>query len=120
MCLGPFNYPLNETFVRCCPPVEGNTASSGQVRFADTPLLSAFAESFPGVVNIIFGRADLASPIMQTGHIEFRFDWQQQVKQRSSANTLSPTAASGAGASKKRNFSDAGHRLAVKECVKGA
>ena len=61
LCLGPYNYPLNETFALLIPAIiMGNTtifkpAKHGVLLIA--PLLEAFKESFPpGVVNIVFGR----------------------------------------------------------------
>ena len=76
LCLGPYNYPLNETFCLLIPAViMGNTtifkpAKHGVLLIA--PLLKAFQESFPpGVVNILFGRGrKIASPIMKTGFID--------------------------------------------------
>jgi glyceraldehyde-3-phosphate dehydrogenase (NADP+) len=74
--LGPYNYPLNETFCLLIPAIiMGNTAifkpaKHGVLLIA--PLLQAFQESFPpGVVNIVFGRGrKIASPIMQTGKVD--------------------------------------------------
>ena len=76
LCLGPYNYPLNETFCLLIPAIiMGNTAifkpaKHGVLLIA--PLLKAFQESFPpGVVNILFGRGrKIASPIMQTGAVD--------------------------------------------------
>ncbi|NBC57781.1 MAG: aldehyde dehydrogenase family protein [Bacteroidetes bacterium] len=76
LCLGPYNYPLNETFALLIPAlIMGNTAIFKPAKFGVlliTPLLEAFQESFPsGVVNVIFGRGRvLASPIMQTGKVD--------------------------------------------------
>jgi len=75
LCLGPYNYPLNETFALLIPAViMGNTAifkpaKHGVLLIA--PLLEAFKKSFPpGVVNIVFGRGrEIATPIMETGKI---------------------------------------------------
>ncbi len=76
LCLGPYNYPLNETFCLLIPAlIMGNTtifkpAKHGVLLI--TPLLKAFQESFPpGVVNILFGRGrKIAAPIMKTGKID--------------------------------------------------
>ena len=76
LCLGPYNYPLNETFALLIPAIiMGNTAifkpaKHGVLLIA--PLLKAFKESFPpGVVNIVFGRGrTIAAPIMKTGEID--------------------------------------------------
>jgi glyceraldehyde-3-phosphate dehydrogenase (NADP+) len=75
LCLGPYNYPLNETFALLIPAIiMGNTAvfkpaKHGVLLIA--PLLEAFKDSFPpGVVNIVFGRGrEIATPIMKTGKI---------------------------------------------------
>ena len=75
LCLGPYNYPLNETFALLIPAIiMGNTAifkpaKHGVLLIA--PLLEAFKKSFPpGVVNIVFGRGrEIATPIMETGKI---------------------------------------------------
>ncbi|TPV35719.1 NADP-dependent glyceraldehyde-3-phosphate dehydrogenase [Paucihalobacter ruber] len=76
LCLGPYNYPLNETFTLLIPAlIMGNTtifkpAKHGVLLLS--PLMEAFKNSFPpGVVNIIFGRGrTLATPIMKTGKID--------------------------------------------------
>jgi glyceraldehyde-3-phosphate dehydrogenase (NADP+) len=76
LCLGPYNYPLNETFALLIPALMmGNTVIFKPAKFGVlliTPLLEAFQSSFPkGAVNIIFGRGRvLASPIMKTGKID--------------------------------------------------
>ncbi|WMI69546.1 NADP-dependent glyceraldehyde-3-phosphate dehydrogenase [Mangrovimonas sp. YM274] len=76
LCLGPYNYPLNETFALLIPAIMmGNTtvfkpAKHGVLLLS--PLLEAFQNSFPkGVVNIIYGRGrTVATPIMETGRID--------------------------------------------------
>ena len=76
LCLGPYNYPLNETFCLLIPAiVMGNTAVFKPAKHGVlliTPLLKAFQECFPpGVVNILFGRGrKIAQPIMKTGHVD--------------------------------------------------
>ena len=76
LCLGPYNYPLNETFCLLIPAIiMGNTAVFKPAKHGVlliTPLLKAFQESFPpGVVNIVFGRGrSIAAPIMKTGIID--------------------------------------------------
>ena len=75
LCLGPYNYPLNETFALLIPAIiMGNTvifkpAKHGVLLIS--PLLEAFKSSFPkGVVNIVYGRGrDVASPIMKSGKV---------------------------------------------------
>lgn len=76
LCLGPYNYPLNETFTLLIPalimgnPVIFKPAKLGVLLIS--PLLEAFQTSFPkGVVNIVYGRGRvIATPIMQSGKID--------------------------------------------------
>lgn len=76
LCLGPYNYPLNETFALLIPAIiMGNTTIFKPAKYGVlliTPLLEAFQTCFPkGVVNVIFGRGRVvASPIMQTGKVD--------------------------------------------------
>ena len=75
LCMGPFNYPLNETFTTLIPAlVMGNTTilkppKHGALLYA--PLLEAFCDSFPpGVVNIIYGEGrKMIPPLMVSGKI---------------------------------------------------
>ena len=75
LCLGPYNYPLNETFSLLIPAIiMGNTvifkpAKHGVLLIS--PLLEAFRSSFPkGVINVVYGRGrDVASPIMASGKV---------------------------------------------------
>lgn len=76
LCMGPFNYPLNETFTTLIPAVVmGNTVlfkppKHGTLLFA--PLLEAFKECFPkGVINTIYGRGMTIIPsLMQSGRVD--------------------------------------------------
>ncbi|MEH6535144.1 MAG: NADP-dependent glyceraldehyde-3-phosphate dehydrogenase [Psychroserpens sp.] len=76
LCLGPYNYPLNETFALLIPAlIMGNTAVFKPAKFGVlllSPLLEAFQNSFPkGVVNIIYGRGrTIATPIMKDGRVD--------------------------------------------------
>jgi glyceraldehyde-3-phosphate dehydrogenase (NADP+) len=76
LCLGPYNYPLNETFALLIPAlIMGNTTIFKPAKLGVlliSPLLEAFQSSFPkGVVNIVYGRGRvLATPIMQSGRID--------------------------------------------------
>jgi glyceraldehyde-3-phosphate dehydrogenase (NADP+) len=75
LCLGPYNYPLNETFCLLIPalimgnPVIFKPAKHGVLLIS--PLLEAFQSCFPkGVINILYGRGrEVASPIMQSGRV---------------------------------------------------
>lgn len=75
LCLGPYNYPLNETFSLLIPalimgnPVIFKPAKHGVLLIS--PLLEAFQSCFPkGVINILYGRGrEVASPIMKSGRV---------------------------------------------------
>ncbi|MDO9553036.1 NADP-dependent glyceraldehyde-3-phosphate dehydrogenase [Rhodonellum sp.] len=75
LCMGPFNYPLNETFTTLIPAlIMGNTILFKPPKHGSLlhyPLLEAFSTCFPkGVVNTIYGRgADIIPPLMQSGRI---------------------------------------------------
>ena len=61
LCLGPYNYPLNETFALLIPALMmGNTAVFKPAKHGVlllSPIIEAFQNSFPeGVVNVIYGR----------------------------------------------------------------
>ncbi|MGJ1360454.1 NADP-dependent glyceraldehyde-3-phosphate dehydrogenase [Sphingobacterium spiritivorum] len=75
LCMGPFNYPLNETFTTLIPAlIMGNTLLFKPPKHGTLlhyPLLEAFRSSFPqGVVNTIYGRGNNIVPgLMQSGKI---------------------------------------------------
>ncbi len=75
LCMGPFNYPLNETFTTLIPAlIMGNTILFKPPKHGTLvhyPLLRAFMESFPkGVVNTVYGRGATVTPgLMQTGEV---------------------------------------------------
>lgn len=76
LSMGPYNYPLNETFTTLIPALlMGNTAvmkppKLGVLIFS--PLLEAFRDCFPpGVVNIVYGEGRVITPpLMATGKID--------------------------------------------------
>jgi glyceraldehyde-3-phosphate dehydrogenase (NADP+) len=76
LCMGPFNYPLNETFTTLIPAlVMGNTVILKPPKFGVLlylPLLEAFRKSFPkGVVNTLYGDgARVVGPLMSSGKID--------------------------------------------------
>lgn len=76
LCLGPYNYPLNETFSLLIPAlIMGNAVIFKPAKYGVlciSPLLEAFRSSFPkGVINIVYGRGrEVASPIMKSGKID--------------------------------------------------
>lgn len=75
LCMGPFNYPLNETFTTLIPAlIMGNTILFKPPKHGTLlhyPLLQAFKEAFPkGVVNTVYGRGAVVTPgLMATGKI---------------------------------------------------
>ncbi len=76
LCLGPFNYPLNETFATLIPALAlGNTAVVKPPRYGVLlfrPLLQLFRELFPpGVVNVVYGEgAEVVTPLLESGGID--------------------------------------------------
>lgn len=76
LCMGPFNYPLNETFTLLIPAlIMGNTVIFKPPRFGvllHRPLLEAFREALPpGVVNAIYGVGRVITPpLMMSGKID--------------------------------------------------
>ena len=76
LSMGPFNYPLNETYTTLIPAlIMGNTVVVKPPKFGTLvhqPLLHAFAECFPpGVVNFIYGPGGrIIEPIMRSGKID--------------------------------------------------
>ena len=76
LCMGPFNYPLNETFTTLIPAlIMGNVImfkppKQGTLLFE--PLLDAFQKAFPkGVINTVYGRGrDVIPGLMQSGKVD--------------------------------------------------
>ncbi len=75
LCMGPYNYPLNETFTTLIPAIlMGNTVVFKPPKYGvllHRPLLEAFRDAFPkGVVNTLYGQGRrIIGPIMKTGKI---------------------------------------------------
>ncbi len=76
LCMGPFNYPLNETYCTLIPSlIMGNTAVFKPPRIGillHQPLLEAFKDSFPpGTVNTVYGMGrELLGPLMASGKVD--------------------------------------------------
>ena len=76
LCMGPFNYPLNETFTTLIPAlIMGNTVLFKPPKHGTLlhyPLLEAFRDSFPaGVINTLYGRGNSIIPqLMESGKID--------------------------------------------------
>lgn len=76
LCMGPFNYPLNETFTTLIPALlMGNSIvfkppKHGVLLYSF--LLEAFRDSFPkGVVNTVYGKGrEVLPPLMSSGRID--------------------------------------------------
>jgi glyceraldehyde-3-phosphate dehydrogenase (NADP+) len=75
LCMGPFNYPLNETFATLIPAlIMGNTVVFKPPKFGVllyVPLLEAFRSAFPkGVINTVYGKgSEIVAPMLNTGKI---------------------------------------------------
>jgi acyl-CoA reductase-like NAD-dependent aldehyde dehydrogenase len=76
LCMGPFNYPLNETYTTLIPAIlMGNTILFKPPKHGTLlhyPMLEAFRTCFPkGVVNTIYGRGNAVVPgLMKSGKID--------------------------------------------------
>jgi glyceraldehyde-3-phosphate dehydrogenase (NADP+) len=76
LCMGPFNYPLNETFTTLIPAlIMGNTVVFKPAKLGVLllrPLLECFRDSFPpGVVNTVYGEGQaVIAPLMQSGRVD--------------------------------------------------
>lgn len=75
LCMGPFNYPLNETFTTLIPAlIMGNVVIFKPPKLGvllHYPLLEAFRDSFPpGVINTVYGDGQqVVGPLMRSGQI---------------------------------------------------
>jgi len=131
LCMGPFNYPLNETFTTLVPAlIMGNTVVAKLPRYGmlcQAPLLRAFADAFPpGVVNVVNGDGRVvAGPLVETGDLAaLAFIGSSRVanvlkKQHPRPNRLRSIL----GLDAKNPalvLADADLDLAVRECVAGA
>lgn len=76
LCMGPFNYPLNETFTTLFPAlIMGNTVVFKPAKYGVLlikPLLEAFRDNFPaGVINIIYGKGrETVGALMESGKVD--------------------------------------------------
>jgi len=76
LCMGPFNYPLNETFTTLIPAlIMGNTVIFKPPKLGvllHKPLLEAFMKAFPpGVVNTVYGDGQkVITPLITSGKID--------------------------------------------------
>ncbi|MFZ7116583.1 MAG: NADP-dependent glyceraldehyde-3-phosphate dehydrogenase [Bacteroidota bacterium] len=76
LCMGPYNYPLNETYCNLIPAlIMGNSVIFKPAKYGvllHHPLLEIFRDSFPkGVINFIYGEgAETSGTLMATGKID--------------------------------------------------
>jgi glyceraldehyde-3-phosphate dehydrogenase (NADP+) len=76
LCMGPYNYPLNETLTTLIPAlIMGNTTVLKPPRHGIlifSPLLEAFRDAFPpGVVNTVYGMGrTVVPPLMSSGKVD--------------------------------------------------
>ena len=76
LCMGPYNYPLNETFTTLIPAlIMGNTVIFKPPKYGvllHHPLLTAFRDAFPaGVVNTVYGDGPtVVGPLMESGKVD--------------------------------------------------
>ncbi|WP_045837353.1 NADP-dependent glyceraldehyde-3-phosphate dehydrogenase [Hyphomicrobium sp. 99] len=131
LCMGPYNYPLNETFATLIPAmIMGNTVvfkppTFGVLLF--NPLLEAFRKAFPpGVINTVYGRgSEIVPALLESGKINvLTLIGSSKVadhlkKMHPKVNRL--RAILGLDAKNAAIvLPDADMNLAVKECVSGA
>lgn len=131
LCMGPFNYPLNETFTTLIPAlIMGNTIifkppKKGVLMLH--PLLKAFKESFPaGVINTIYGEGEVViGPMMKSGLIDvFAFIGSSRVADLLKAQHPHPHHLKSVLGLDAKNpaivLKDADLQNAVRECALGA
>lgn len=131
LCMGPFNYPLNETFTTLIPAlIMGNTTIFKPAKFGTLlfqPLLQAFQESFPkGVVNILYGEGHkVVPPLMSSGAVDV-FAFIGSAKAANSLQKLHPKpnrlrSVLGLGAKNPAIvLKDADMDLTISECLLGS
>lgn len=131
LCMGPFNYPLNETFALAIPSlIMGNSVIIKPPRYGalcTIPLLDAFARSFPpGVINVINGHGPvIIKPIITSGKVSvLGFTGStaaaRQIINQHPANNRLRTILGLEAKNPAFVFADADLDLAVKECINGA
>lgn len=131
LCMGPFNYPLNETYTTLIPAlIMGNTVVSKLPRYgglAQVPLFQAMIDAFPpGVVNVIQGDgATTVGPIMESGDVNvLAFIGTSRVANLLKRQHPNPNRLRSITGLEAKNpavvLADADLEVAVRECVSGA
>jgi glyceraldehyde-3-phosphate dehydrogenase (NADP+) len=131
LCMGPFNYPLNEAYTTLIPALAmGNTVVMKLPKLGmlcNLPLLSHLAAHFPpGVVNVIGGDGrTVISPIIGSGKVDvLAFIGSSRVASIIEKQHPAPYRLTTVLGMDAKNpaivLPDADLDLAVKTCVKGA
>jgi glyceraldehyde-3-phosphate dehydrogenase (NADP+) len=131
LCMGPFNYPLNETFTTLIPAlIMGNPVVVKIARFGQLiwePLLETFRDSFPaGVVNIVNGLGrEIVGPAVQAGKLDvLAFIGTSKVANQIKVSHPQPFRFRSILSLEAKNpaivMEDADLEVAVSECVKGS
>lgn len=131
VCMGPYNYPLNETFALLIPAlIMGNVlifkpAKHGVLLIH--PLLNAFKECFPkGVINVIYGHGkDTIAKLMESGKIDvFSFIGSSKIANVLKKAHPKPNRLRSILGLEAKNpaivLQDADLELAVNECILGS
>lgn len=76
LCMGPYNYPLNETYCSLIPALlMGNSVVFKPAKYGvllHRPLLEVFRDCFPkGVINFIYGEGpETSGALMESGQVD--------------------------------------------------
>lgn len=131
LCMGPYNYPLNETFTTLIPAlIMGNTVIFKPAKFGvllHRPLLEAYRDSFPkGVINTVYGDGKvIIGPLMKSGKVNvLAFIGTSKVADILKKQHPQPHRLRGVLGLEAKNpaiiLPDADLDLTVKECVLGS
>lgn len=131
LCMGPSNYPLNETFTTLIPAlIMGNTIVVKTPRpgtLSLYPLLEAFRDAFPaGVVNTVYGSGRVVTPpLMASGEVNvFAFIGSSLAANRLEKQHPKPNRLRTVYGLEAKNpgiiLPDADLDLTVRECILGA
>ena len=131
LCLGPYNYPMNETFTTLIPAlIMGNVVLLKPPKFGTLlyyPMLEAFRSAFPaGVINTVYGKgSELVPHLMSSGKINVLalIGSSRVADQLKKAHPKSNRLRAVLGLDAKNAaiiLPDADLELAVKECIAGS
>ncbi|HEY1040614.1 MAG TPA: NADP-dependent glyceraldehyde-3-phosphate dehydrogenase [Bacteroidia bacterium] len=131
VCMGPYNYPLNETFALLIPAlIMGNAVIFKPAKHGVLlihPLLNAFKECFPkGVINVIYGSGrETIGKLMESGKIDvFSFIGSSKVANILKKSHPRPNRLRSVMGLEAKNpaivLPDADLDLAVNECILGS